>query len=67
LFADAGGEDVATGTPIALVIDNVDERSKDYADISRTSIGPGHADYTYDIKYGVRDYRARRRRAHALY
>ena len=47
---------VTTGTPIALVIDNVDQRSMDYADI-RDSYRPGHADYTYDVKYGVRDYR----------
>ncbi len=45
-----------TGTPIALVIDNVDQRSKDYSDI-RDSFRPGHADYTYDAKYGIRDYR----------
>ena len=45
-----------TGTPIALVIENVDQRSKDYADI-RDKFRPGHADYTYEAKYGVRDYR----------
>ena len=43
-----------TGTPIALVIDNVDVRSKDYADIAR-KFRPGHADYTYWKKYGIRD------------
>ena len=53
---DASGEQFTTGTPIALVIDNVDQRSKDYSDIS-DKYRPGHADYTYDIKYGVRDYR----------
>jgi chorismate synthase len=53
---DASGEQVTTGTPIALVIDNVDQRSKDYSDI-RDKYRPGHADYTYDVKYGVRDYR----------
>jgi chorismate synthase len=47
---------VTTGTPIALVIDNVDARSKDYDDI-RDKFRPGHADYTYWAKYGVRDYR----------
>jgi chorismate synthase len=47
---------VTTGTPIALLIDNVDARSKDYADI-RDKFRPGHADYTYWAKYGVRDYR----------
>jgi len=47
---------VTTGTPIALLIENVDQRSKDYADI-RDKFRPGHADYTYWAKYGVRDYR----------
>jgi chorismate synthase len=47
---------VTTGTPIALVINNVDQRSKDYGDI-RDKYRPGHADFTYDAKYGVRDYR----------
>src|ERR1700753_4355318 len=47
---------VTTGTPIALLIENVDQRSKDYADI-RDKFRPGHADYTYDVKYGLRDYR----------
>ncbi len=57
VFADdrTGGQ-VTTGTPIALAIDNLDQRSKDYAAI-RDSYRPGHADYTYDAKYGVRDYR----------
>jgi len=49
-------EQVTTGTPIALLIDNVDARSKDYNDI-RDKFRPGHADYTYWAKYGVRDYR----------
>ncbi|MEZ5891060.1 MAG: chorismate synthase [Xanthobacteraceae bacterium] len=56
VFPDAGGEEVTTGTPIALLIDNVDERSKDYAEI-KDKYRPGHADFTYDIKYGLRDYR----------
>ena len=47
---------VTTGTPIALVIENVDQRSRDYAEI-RDKFRPGHADYTYLAKYGVRDYR----------
>jgi chorismate synthase len=45
-----------TGTPISLLIENVDARSKDYADI-REKYRPGHADFTYDAKYGFRDYR----------
>jgi chorismate synthase len=47
---------VTTGTPISLVIDNVDQRSRDYSEIA-TSFRPGHADYAYFAKYGVRDYR----------
>jgi chorismate synthase len=47
---------LTTGTPIALLIENVDQRSKDYSGI-RDKFRPGHADYTYDAKYGVRDYR----------
>ena len=50
------GQQVTTGTPIALVIDNVDQRTKDYSDI-KDKYRPGHADYAYDVKYGVRDYR----------
>ena len=49
-------QQVTTGTPIALIIENVDQRSRDYADI-RDKFRPGHADYTYFAKYGVRDYR----------
>ncbi|MBL6937915.1 MAG: chorismate synthase [Alphaproteobacteria bacterium] len=49
-------QQVTTGTPIALLIENVDQRSKDYNDI-RDKFRPGHADYTYLAKYGVRDYR----------
>ena len=45
-----------TGAPIALVIENTDQRSKDYGDIWQ-SYRPGHADFTYDAKYGIRDYR----------
>ncbi len=47
---------VTTGTPIALLIRNEDQRSKDYGEI-RDKFRPGHADYTYLAKYGVRDYR----------
>jgi chorismate synthase len=49
-------EGVSTGTPISLMIENVDQRSKDYGDIA-DKYRPGHADYTYLAKYGVRDYR----------
>ncbi|TPG42408.1 chorismate synthase [Sphingomonas koreensis] len=45
-----------TGTPISLMIENVDQRSKDYSDVA-TAYRPGHADYAYDAKYGFRDYR----------
>jgi chorismate synthase len=50
------GEEVTTGTPISLMIENVDQRSKDYGDI-KDKFRPGHADYTYFAKYGIRDYR----------
>ena len=50
------GRQVTTGTPIALLIENVDQRSKDYSEI-KDSYRPGHADFTYDVKYGIRDYR----------
>lgn len=49
-------EGVSTGTPIAMVIENQDQRSKDYSHIAST-FRPSHADYTYETKYGVRDYR----------
>ena len=49
-------EGVTTGTPIALHIENVDQRSRDYSTIA-AQYRPGHADLTYDLKYGVRDYR----------
>ncbi len=52
----ATGAQVTTGTPIALLIENVDQRSKDYSEI-KDKYRPGHADYTYDVKYGLRDYR----------
>jgi chorismate synthase len=53
---DRTGGQVTTGTPIALMIENVDQRSKDYSEI-RDKFRPGHADFTYIEKYGVRDYR----------
>ena len=50
------GVQVTTGTPIALLIENTDQRSKDYSDI-KDKFRPGHADFTYEAKYGIRDYR----------
>lgn len=47
---------ITTGTPISMIIQNTDQRSKDYGDI-KDRYRPGHADYTYDLKYGIRDYR----------
>jgi chorismate synthase len=47
---------VTTGTPIALLIENTDQRSKDYSEI-KDKFRPGHADFTYEAKYGLRDYR----------
>jgi chorismate synthase len=56
-FADeASGQEVTTGTPIALMIENVDQRSKDYSAI-KDAYRPGHAGYPYDVKYGIHDYR----------
>ena len=49
-------EGKTTGTPIGLLIENTDQRSKDYGDI-KDKFRPGHADYTYQQKYGIRDYR----------
>ncbi len=49
-------EGKTTGTPISLMIENVDQRSKDYSEVAK-SYRPGHADYSYDAKYGFRDYR----------
>jgi chorismate synthase len=57
VFTDeASGRQVTTGTPIMLLIENVDQRSKDYSDI-KDKYRPGHAGYTYDVKYGLHDYR----------
>src|SRR5438477_7817536 len=53
---DRTGVQVTTGTPIGLLIENVDQRSKDYSDI-KDKYRPGHADYSYDVQYGIRDYR----------
>jgi len=49
-------EGMTTGTPVAMLIRNKDQRSKDYSEISR-QFRPGHADFTYQQKYGIRDYR----------
>src|SRR5580704_16447893 len=49
-------EGVTTGAPVSLMIENTDARSKDYDDI-KDKFRPGHADYTYQAKYGIRDYR----------
>ena len=56
VFTDDAGRQVTTGTSIALQIQNVDQRSKDYGDI-KDKFRPGHADLTYWQKYGIRDYR----------
>ena len=56
IMADDDGRMVTTGAPIGLQIDNVDQRSKDYGEI-RNQYRPGHADYVYDAKYGIRDFR----------
>lgn len=49
-------EGKTTGTPISLLIENEDQKSKDYGEI-KNSFRPGHADFTYQAKYGIRDYR----------
>ena len=51
---EATGRQVTTGTPIALLIENVDQRSKDYSAI-KDVYRPGHAGYVYDAKYGFHD------------
>ena len=56
VFTQEDGTQVTTGTPIALEIQNMDARSKDYGDI-KDKFRPGHADYTYLMKYGLRDWR----------
>ncbi|MBR7620942.1 chorismate synthase [Phenylobacterium sp. 20VBR1] len=57
VFADERTDgQVTTGTPISMIIENVDQRSRDYGEIAQ-AFRPGHADYAYFAKYGVRDYR----------
>ncbi|AFL49212.1 chorismate synthase [Sinorhizobium fredii] len=57
VMLDEDGETmISTGTPISMMIENTDQRSKDYSEIAKR-YRPGHADYTYDVKYGIRDYR----------
>ncbi|WP_062346708.1 chorismate synthase [Novosphingobium sp. CCH12-A3] len=56
VFEGPDGVRRTTGTPISLMIENVDQRSKDYGDVAK-AYRPGHADYAYDAKYGFRDYR----------
>ena len=56
MLDERSGRQVTTGAPIALFIENVDQRSKDYGDI-KDKFRPGHADFTYEAKYGIRDYR----------
>ncbi len=56
VMTDASGVQVTTGAPIALLIENEDQRSKDYDSI-KDRFRPGHADFTYEMKYGLRDYR----------
>ncbi len=57
VLPDEDGETlITTGTPVSMLIENVDQRSKDYGEIAKR-YRPGHADYTYETKYGLRDYR----------
>jgi chorismate synthase len=57
VFTDENtGAQVTTGTPIMLLIENVDQRPRDYSEI-KDKYRPGHAGYTYDVKYGIHDYR----------
>jgi chorismate synthase len=56
VFDDGAGTQVTTGAPVSLVIENTDQRSKDYGEI-KDKYRPGHADLTYIAKYGIRDYR----------
>jgi chorismate synthase len=56
VFTESDGVQRTTGTPISLMIENTDQRSKDYGAIA-DQYRPGHADYTYDAKYGIRDHR----------
>ncbi|MDZ4790383.1 MAG: chorismate synthase [Hyphomicrobiales bacterium] len=54
VYADGEGRQMTTGAPISLIIQNIDQRSKDYSQIE-DKFRPGHADYTYYAKYGIRD------------
>ncbi|GAA0778187.1 chorismate synthase [Roseibium denhamense] len=56
VMVDEDGIQKTTGTPISLMVENTDQRSKDYSEI-KDRFRPGHADFTYDAKYGIRDYR----------
>ncbi|WP_305984250.1 chorismate synthase [Roseibium sp. MMSF_3544] len=56
VMVDDDGVQKTTGTPISLMVENTDQRSKDYSEI-KDRFRPGHADFTYDAKYGIRDYR----------
>jgi chorismate synthase len=56
VMIDEDGVQKTTGTPISLMVENTDQRSKDYSEI-KDRFRPGHADFTYDAKYGIRDYR----------
>ncbi|WP_416408255.1 chorismate synthase [Agrobacterium rosae] len=56
MMAEDGETMITTGTPVSMMIENTDQRSKDYGEIAK-SFRPGHADFTYDLKYGIRDYR----------
>lgn len=56
MLAEDGVTMTTTGTPISMLIENTDQRSKDYGEIAKR-FRPGHADFTYDLKYGIRDYR----------
>ena len=56
IMIDDDGIQKTTGTPISCMIENTDQRPKDYSEIKAT-YRPGHADYTYQQKYGIRDYR----------
>lgn len=56
LMEDDGETMVTAGTPVSMMIENVDQRSRDYGEIAR-QYRPGHADYAYEVKYGLRDHR----------
>ncbi|KZM51497.1 chorismate synthase [Labrenzia sp. OB1] len=56
VMIDEDGTQKTTGTPVSLMVENTDQRSKDYSKI-KDRFRPGHADFTYDAKYGIRDYR----------